>query len=109
MASLLAIVIFAIVAVAVLCWIFSPPPSALMISQTSSKPMLKSYPTYKSYRSNGMYGIGSGYCCPPATYCGGGGLTMPEVVEGENGLWRFQVYTVQPGAVNNKYLAVQMG
>lgn len=40
------------------------------------------------------------------TYCRDG-LTMPEVVEGENDLWRFQVYTVQPGALNGKFRAVQ--
>jgi hypothetical protein len=40
------------------------------------------------------------------TYCRDG-LTMPEVVEGENDMWRFQVYTVQPGALNGKFRSVQ--
>jgi hypothetical protein len=41
------------------------------------------------------------------TYCRNG-LTMPEVVDGENGLWRFQIYTVQPGVLNSKFMSVQM-
>ena len=36
------------------------------------------------------------------------GLTQEGIVDGENDLWRFQVYTVQPSMMNLKFLKAQM-
>jgi len=46
------------------------------------------------------YGLNSDYC----RY----GLGQEGIVDGENDLWRFQIYTVQPSMVNLKFQKVHM-
>lgn len=41
-----------------------------------------------------------------SAYCRSG-LDQEQVVEGENDLWRFRIYTVTPSAVNLKFYKVQ--